>query len=108
MSKRKPHAEDGYEQRFPLLEGHRDGETYEPAVDLAPLNAQAQRVYAVIKDGAWYTLAQIASLTGDPEASVSARLRDLRKDRFGGMNIQRSRPKGTRLWEYRLAQGGER
>jgi hypothetical protein len=43
------------------------------------LNAQAQRVQSVMRDRQWHTLAEISAATGDPEASVSARLRDLRR-----------------------------
>lgn len=68
-----------------------DGETFSARFDLARLNEQTRRVYAVMRDGAWRTLAEIRAATGDPEASVSARLRDLRKVRFGGFNIERRR-----------------
>jgi predicted transcriptional regulator len=40
---------------------------------------QARRVIGCMADGAWRTLAEISAATGDPEASVSARLRDMRK-----------------------------
>ena len=55
-----------------------------------------------MKDGCWRTLFEIARLTGDPEASISARLRDLRKDRFGGYELQGRRLGSKGLWEYRL------
>ena len=57
------------------------GATFNPERDGKRLNAQTQRVHDLMRDGQWRTLAEIASGTGDPEASVSARLRDLR--RFG-------------------------
>lgn len=83
----------------------RDGATYNPRLDRVPLNAQAQRVWDAIKSGRWLTLAELAADTGDPEASVSARLRDLRKPRFGSHVIRRRRRpdlEGGRLFEYRL------
>lgn len=55
------------------------GDTYNPARDRDRLRAQLNRVYALMQDGKWRTLHQIAMITKDPEASVSARLRDLRK-----------------------------
>jgi hypothetical protein len=84
-----------------------DGETYEPQHDQVRLNAQTQRVYDFIKDGEWHTLGEISEATGDPEASVSARLRDLRKARFGGFTVDRKRdPESPGLFLYRLGVGG--
>src|SRR6266446_4572717 len=67
----------------------RDGSTYVHERDGQRLALQHNRVLAVMRDGREHTLAEIALITRDPEASVSARLRDLRKPRFGGHNIQR-------------------
>jgi hypothetical protein len=80
---------------------HRDGKTYEHDRDGARLHKQHNRVLACMKDGAWRSLAAISTATGDPEASVSARLRDLRKERFGGHDVKR-RCLGRGLFEYRL------
>lgn len=79
------------------------GETYDPAQDHDRLSAQLRRVWLVVRDGRWRTLAEISELTGDPEASVSARLRDLRKPKFGGYQVSRQR-RGYRtgLHEYRV------
>lgn len=79
----------------------RDGATYDDERDGARLNAQHARVWAVMKDGAWRPLAAIAAACGDPEASVSARLRDFRKERFGSHDVER-RYVVDGLWEYRL------
>lgn len=80
-----------------------DGETYDPAQDHERLGAQALRVWSVISDGEWRTLAEIEHLTGDPQASISARLRDFRKHQFGDHTIQRRRREtGRGLWEYRV------
>jgi len=54
-----------------------------------------------MSDGLWHTLAEMSSRLGFPEASVSARLRDLRKDKFGGRVVER-RYVLNGLWEYRL------
>lgn len=81
-----------------------DGETYDPVLDKVRLNGQQRRVYLAMRDGAWRTLREISELTYDPEASVSARLRDLRKEKFGAFIVERRRrggtPRGTH--EYRL------
>lgn len=86
----------------PLFDAHHDGETYEPALDKERLNAQQQRVFDAIKDGEWRTLYAIAQKTGDPETSVSARLRDLRKPKFGGYEVERRRDGATHY--YRLVR----
>jgi hypothetical protein len=80
-----------------------DGAVCDPK-DTPRLVGQCLRVYEVIKDGQWRTVSEIAVTTGDPETSVSAQLRNLRKRRFGGYLVER-RQRGTvlsNLWEYRL------
>lgn len=79
----------------------RDGATYQHERDGQRLAAQHERVKALMKDGRWRTLAMIALETRDPEASVSARLRDLRKERFGSHGVER-RHVADGLFEYRL------
>ena len=78
-----------------------DGATYSADKDQARLGAQLQRVLGVLKRGEWVTLAEIAAMTGDPEASISARVRDCRKMRFGGFEI-RHRRRTDAQWEYQL------
>lgn len=85
-----------------LFDQDRDGKTYERAKDYARLNAQHKRVYYAMQVDSWLTLARIAAMTGDPEASISARLRDFRKARFGGHQVRRRRVAGGGLWEYKL------
>lgn len=68
---------------------HRDGATYSHERDGVRLAAQHKRVLEALRNGAWWTLSHLSKATGDPEASVSARLRDLRKDRFGKYDIER-------------------
>lgn len=81
-----------------------DGKTYRREFDLDRLNEQTRRVYDVMADGRWRTLAEVSAATGDPEASVSARLRDLRKKRFGNFRVdRRRRGEASRgIWEYHL------
>jgi hypothetical protein len=81
-----------------------NGPAYDPRFDRERLRHQMGRVYDLMQDGYWRTLSNIATLTGDPEASVSAQLRHLRKRRFGGYVVERQ-PRGNRatgLFEYRL------
>lgn len=86
------------------LEPHFDGETYEPEEDHARLTGQLARVLDLMKDGRWRTLAEIAKAVDGSEAGVSARLRDLRKPRFGGYVVERERGEGG-LHRYRLEVG---
>jgi hypothetical protein len=86
----------------PAILGDRDGESFDRARDGKRLNAQAQAVYSYMQHGQWRTLADIAAATGHPEASVSARLRDLKKPHLGGFKIEK-RYIASGLWQYRIA-----
>lgn len=89
-----------------------DGQTYDPNQDKVRLGKQAQAVWdfmagsgvwCYLKGERWHSLAEISAYTGHPEGSISARLRDFRKERFGSHTVERRRRKdmmGT--WEYRL------
>jgi len=81
-----------------------DGQTFDSALDGERLNAQTKRVYSLMSDGNWRTLREISAAVGDPEASVSARLRDLRKPKFGAFIVDRRRrgEPSLGIWEYRL------
>lgn len=84
------------------------GSAYDPAFDDARLRKQIGRVWSVMRDGQWRTLRELASATGDPEASCSAQLRHLRKPQFGEYEVQR-RSRGDRalgLYEYRVSLEG--
>ena len=83
---------------------HRDGSTYQHARDGKRLHCQHHRVLAALRGGRWWTLRELHEQTGDPEASISARLRDLRKPRFGSHCIQREYVERG-LFRYRLAVG---
>lgn len=78
-----------------------DGADYVPARDDDRLSGQYGRIFALMRDGAWRSLPEIARLTGDPPASVSAQLRHMRKPRFGGHQVERRYVRDG-LYEYRL------
>ena len=78
-----------------------DGPTFEPAIDGPRLGRQLEAVRKLLLGGGWWTLAEIAARLRYPEASISARLRDLRKPRFGRHVIERRRVSGG-LFEYKL------
>ena len=87
--------------------------------DVVESQAQDQRAACMLLlgDGNWHTTIEILRACGSTAgtAGVTARLRDLRKAKFGGHNIQsrRSRvqhlygvdPSGYAIWEYRLVPG---
>lgn len=83
---------------------HRHGETYSAAFDFSRLNAQQLRVYDIVNDGSWHTLREIADRTGDPEASVSARLRDLRNMFSLTVDRRRRGDEKRGLFEYRVSR----
>lgn len=83
-----------------------DGETYEPERDHDRLATQYERVAALMADGSWRTLEEIGEAVDAPPASVSARLRDMRKERNGAHVVERRlRGKSTSLYEYRVDVG---
>lgn len=81
-----------------------DGDDYDDKRDRPRLRGQLRRIWDEVRSGEWYTLGEIASRTGDPEASISAQLRHLRKPRFGKHDVEkRHRGDESRgLYEYRL------
>lgn len=76
----------------------RDGSTYERKFDYERLNRQAKAVWAAMRDGEWRTLSDISIRADAPEASASARIRDLRKL---GLLVDRKRGDDG-LWFYRV------
>jgi len=79
-----------------------DGSTYDSQQDGPRLGKQLEKVYNIMRDANWRTLPEIQNLL--PEAttqSISARLRDFRKPKFGGFLVERRRVEGG-LFEYRL------
>ena len=78
-----------------------NGSDYIPERDDVRLTGQLLRVFDAMQDGKPRTLRMIADETGDPEASISAQLRHLRKPRFGGHTVDKEYL-GDGLYQYRL------
>jgi hypothetical protein len=80
--------------------------TWTPKVQQAA-NIQRERIRLLMLDGMLRTLAEISQAVGAPEASVSARLRDLRKAQYGGYTVNRFHkgPDG-RTWFYQVLEPG--
>jgi len=83
------------------------GATYDPELDRERLGAQARKVWDVMEDGTWRTLDELQDATGiRSHASLSARLRDFRKEAFGRHTVTRRRRPGVDpeegAFEYQL------
>lgn len=81
-----------------------DGADYVPKRDDFRLAGQVMRIFNCMRDGNWRTFEEIKRITGDPEASISAQLRHLRKNRFGshGVDKRHRGPASNGLYEYKL------
>jgi hypothetical protein len=81
-----------------------NGSEYVPLRDDIRLTGQLMRIWNLVCDGGLWTISRIAKLTGDPENSVQAQLRHLRKARFGAHTVDKVRVgnKGGNLWAYRV------
>lgn len=78
-----------------------DGETFDEERDGARLSRQLRLVRDAMASGGWFTLAQLARRVEASETSVSARLRDLRKPRYGAHTIELQYA-GQGVWLYRM------
>ena len=82
-----------------------DGITINDDRDNGRLQAQLTEVRLLVTNMGriWWTLGEIARATGYPEASISARLRDLRKPKFGSYNVERKYVERG-IWAYRVTR----
>lgn len=68
---------------------------------MPPPENQLEAVFKIMVDGEWRTLRTISDESGYPEASISARLRDIRKsDFYGRYTMESCRRNGS--WVYRV------
>lgn len=82
-----------------------DGVTYNASRDHDRLSGQLKAVFDLMSDERWRTLDEIQSMVKGTDASISARLRDLRKTKYGGHEVERQhRVRG--IWEYRVRVRG--
>ena len=81
-----------------------DGPAYDRELDQVRLNKQIRRVYDALFNCGWMTLSELEAVTHDPQPSISAQIRHLRKARFGAFIIEKRRrdQPTSGLWEYRL------
>tara|TARA_B100001750_G_scaffold122415_1_gene97133 strand:+ start:701 stop:997 length:297 start_codon:yes stop_codon:yes gene_type:complete len=79
-----------------------DGVTFDKQLDGQRLGTQLEQVRDVMSDGRWRSLEEISRRVGCQTQSVSARLRDLRKPKFGSYVVKRKRVGGSGLHLYKL------
>ena len=95
---------DNQNQGFGLFQEIFNGSDYVPEFDNERLVGQMKRVFMAMLDGKRRTLSEVEKITGDPQASISAQLRHMRKPKFGAHVVEK-RARGDRkrgLFEYRL------
>lgn len=75
--------------------------------DVERLATQLERVRALMEDGEWRTVPEIAKAVKGSHTGCSARLRQIRNDegRTVPSRPRKGAPRGT--WEYRLVPKGE-
>jgi hypothetical protein len=78
-----------------------DGADYVKERDYDRLAKNHFKLKELMKDSLYRTLKEISDFTGIPEASVSAGLRDFRKEKFGS-HILSKRYDGNGLYSYQL------
>ena len=86
---------------YPINHKTTFGDSYNPNKDGQRIKKQHEKIRDIMIDGVWRTLSNIESLTSYPQASISAQLRHLRKQKFGGYIVLKRR-KGIGLWEYKI------
>ena len=78
-----------------------DGADYVKERDYDRLAKNHFKLKELMKDSLYRTLKEISDFTGIPEASVSAGLRDFRKEKFGS-HILSKRYDGNGLYSFQL------
>lgn len=79
------------------------GSTLDQA-DLPRIEFLVERVRKQLLRGEWLTLAYLSAVCKGSEASVSARIRDLRKEQWGGYFVEKKRLESG-IWLYRIPKG---
>jgi hypothetical protein len=101
----------GTPARTAVREERFDGQTYDHQLDRKRLTSQLDAVLYLLGDGRWWSVPEltksVARIVGKSvsDSSTTARLRDLRKPKFGAHQIQSRRRAGGGSFEYRLSGG---
>lgn len=78
-----------------------DGSDYVQERDSKRLSTQLGQIEYFMEDKGYLSLQEISDATGHPHASVSAQLRNLRKERFGSRVIDKKYV-ANGLYQYKL------
>ena len=79
-----------------------DGRTFDPEQDGQRLTSQLERVKGILLDGKVHQKADLMMAAGVfDSASLTARIRDLRKEKFGGYDVVSKRVAGG-IWCYQM------
>ena len=85
-----------------------DGATYVRNRDFSRLTTQLEKVKAILLDYEPHRIDEIEQLVGCRSAGVTARVRDLRKEKFGGFRIDSwADPHDPSLWWYWMRKSGD-
>jgi hypothetical protein len=76
------------------------GATYNAARDKHRLTSQALRIFRFMRESGYVSLKEIETATGDPQASISARIRSFKA--AGHDYDKRLRAGSDGTWEYKL------
>src|SRR5687767_11196915 len=77
--------------------------------DHVRLGKQLQRVLNVLSDGSWWSVPQLHTEIWrrygihDPEPSLSANVRNLRKPKHGGYTVERKRERNTYFFRLKVS-----
>lgn len=93
-------------------EGRFSGADYQPELDESRLRGQIKRIFNVLRVSGWVTVDEIRKTIlreldiDDPATSISAQIRNLRKDSFGGFVVHRRRRGNNNkgLYEFKLSR----
>ena len=78
-----------------------DGDDYQTERDKPRLTDQLQNIKLHMENKGFVRVSDIARKFGYPEPSVSAQIRNLRKERFGSRTVTR-RYRGNGIYEFKL------
>ena len=78
-----------------------DGDDYVSSRDKPRLTQQIHQVRMYMENNNWLSVKQISDDLNFPEPSVSAQIRNLRKEKFGNRIVER-RYQGNGLYEFKL------
>ena len=83
--------------------GRFDGWHFDAKKDQERLTKQMRGIYKVLKEAkVWLTVSEIEEETGYAQPSISAQLRNMRKEKFGSLDVRGRYREGTRIFEYKL------